>query len=114
MTTKYPLFWQQGWPVTEKKTVLRHKRSWSSAEAELERICRSMKIKDAVLSSNFHDGKYHGSTAVSFCFTHESIKMAIYCDRYFSATHNLCAIVETMRSALLKYKYNLTFYKFEN
>jgi hypothetical protein len=114
MTTKYPLYWSESWPVTKTKTILKRKRSWAEAEADLERICRTLKIKDAVITSNFIDGKFNGSTAVSFCFTRDNQKLCIYCDKYFSATHNLWAIVERMRSILLQYKYNLTIYKFQN
>lgn len=114
MKTQFPLYWASHWPVTTKKTILKRKRSWREAEAELERICKGMKIKDAVLTSNYHDNKFHGSTAISLCFTHHGHEMAIFCDRYYSATHNLWAIVSRMQAAYMIEKYNLPICPLQN
>jgi len=114
MKTQFPLYWPEGWPVTTKKTMLRRKRSWLEGLTELERICKGMKITEASLTSNYNGYKFDGSTGVSFVFNAQGKEMALFCDRYFSATDNLWAIVERMRASLLIYKYNLTFYEFQN
>lgn len=114
MKTQYPLYWCSDWPVTAKKTTLNKKRTYFEAISELDRMCRSMKIKDAVVTSNFRDNRFDGSTAISFLFTYNGTKMAIFCDRYFSATHNLWVIVYRLRASYMISKYNLTIYNFQN
>lgn len=114
MKTQYPLYWCSDWPVTQNKKTLNKKRSWSEAVAELDRICRMMKIQDATITSNMRDNKYHGTTAVSFIFRYNNTNMAIFCDKYYSATHNIWAIAERMRASYMISKYNLTIYNFQN
>ncbi len=97
----YPLQWPEGWPriAENARHTSRFKTTLPAALAKLEDEVRMLPGRGLVLSSNYTLGiKNPRDPGVVAYFTHDSVALAVPCDRWTKIEDNVQAIALTIEA----------------